>query len=120
LGFIKALYILMLDLHVFGMDNNEKEAAFFGFTKSMRTGFFTAILGFSFVLNVYLFSEIKDLQIDKVQMQEKLYERVIETLRPTVQKMNNVADKVDTVADQASNAASKVDSVSNLIIDKNK
>lgn len=110
----------MLDLHAFGMDNNEKEAAYFGFTKSMRTGFFTAILGFSFALNVYLLTKIEDLQVDKVELQEKLYERVIESLKPTVQKMNSVTDKVDTVADQASSAASKVDSVSNLIIDKNK
>lgn len=102
------------------MDNNEKEAHFFGITKTMRTGFFTAILGFSLATNVYFFKASQDDAAEKLQMQEKLYERVIMTLSPTVKKMNNVADKVDTVADQASDAANKVDSVSNLIINKNK
>lgn len=106
------------------MDNNQIEADFFGITKKLRTGFFTAILGLSLSANAYFFysslKSAKEESKEKLEMQEKLYERVIETLRPTVQKMNNVADKVDTVADQASNAASKVDSVSNLIIDKNK
>lgn len=61
------------------MDNNLQEANFFGITKSMRTGFFTAILGFSLISNIYLYNEVQKKNEKLFSSQEKMYERIIET-----------------------------------------
>ena len=102
------------------MNNNEQEANFFGMTKSLRQGFFTAILGLSLAVNVFFYIDNKRTDKEKLEMQEKMYERVIQSLAPTVNKMNNAVEKVDTAVINVSNSALKVDSVTNMIINKNK
>jgi hypothetical protein len=86
----------------------EKEFKDFGITGKLRTGLVTGIMGIMLTAIIILFNKVNSLQDDKVKMQDRLYNQMMEELKnrvePAVEKVNQAATKVDS-------AAVKVDSV---------
>jgi hypothetical protein len=106
------------------VDANENELSVWGFTKGLRTGLITFILALLITAVIYLYvdkaksearAEEKQRlsEAQKLQMQKELYEQMIEYLKPTKDRMNTVADKVDTAVTRAINSADRVDSLTN-------
>ena len=97
-------------------DSNERELTTYGFTKSMRTGLITSLLGLMIGAIVYLFFAFKSSEKEKQAMQKDLYEkmlqRVDEKMKQPLGAINDVIGKVDTAAHKATEAANKVDSIS--------
>jgi hypothetical protein len=102
-------------------DANEKELTTWGFTKGFRTGLITFILALQTSAIVYLYidkgqveKEKSQTEKEKFESQARLYEQMIEYLRPTKDRMENMVQKVDTVATIVLASANKVDSISNV------
>jgi hypothetical protein len=102
------------------VDANEKELSVWGFAGGLRTGLITFILALLIMSNIYLYidraradKEKALSEAEKLILQEKLYERMIQYIKPTTDRMNTVADKVDTAATRAINSANAVDSITN-------
>ncbi|MBE7178183.1 MAG: hypothetical protein INR69_17405 [Mucilaginibacter polytrichastri] len=76
-------------------------------TDKLRRGVITTIIGVLIVSNFTLLGIVINLNGKIQDVQEKLYERVIDEMRPTVQKWNNVAEKVDGVATRVDSVAIK-------------
>ena len=96
------------------MDANEKELTTWGFTKGFRTGFITFILALQTTAIVFLYIDNSQSKDNELMRQEKLYEKMIDYMKPTKDKMESVADKVDTAASRAIQVSNKVDSLSNI------
>lgn len=95
------------------MDANEKELTTWGFTKGFRTGLITFILALQTTAIVYLFVAFSRSEREKQQLQAKLYDKMIDYIRPTRDKMEKAADTVVTAATRAIEVSQKVDSISN-------
>lgn len=80
-----------------------------GLTDRLRTGFVTAIIAMLLCAVIYLFILVIKLQNQKEEMQAKLYEQMIDYLRPTKDRLNNVADKADTAATRVIEAAKSIE-----------
>lgn len=93
----------------------EKEFNVFGFTRSLRRGLIVALISIQMVAIAYLYLDKSRSEAKERARMEKQYDELLERVLPTVKRMNEVATKVDTVADRAGAAASKVDSISNAI-----
>jgi len=108
-------------------DNNEKELTTWGFTKGMRTGLITFLLGSMMAAIVFLFVDGKksdrQSEKDKIAIQKELYEKMIQMMdkkmEQPVKAINDVVKKVDTAAGKAIAASITVDSLSTQYI-KNK
>lgn len=98
-------------------NENEKELDTWGFTKGLRTGLITFILGSMMCAIVYLFFQYSSSEKESKLMQKELYEkmlqRVDEKMEQPVKAINDVVSKVDTAAQKATAAAGKVDSLAN-------
>lgn len=100
------------------IDPNEKELTVWGFAGGLRTGLITFILALLIMSNIYLYidraradKEKALSEADKLKMQEKLYEQMIEYIKPANDRMNNVVNKVETAASKAITTSEKVDSL---------
>ncbi|MNL62257.1 hypothetical protein D3C87_1862630 [compost metagenome] len=62
---------------------------------------------------VYLFILVVKLQNQKEEMQAKLYEKMIDYLQPTKERLNNVADKADTAAERVIEATRVIEEKNN-------
>jgi hypothetical protein len=93
----------------------EKEFKDFGITGKLRTGFVTAIMAIMLGAIGWLAKVVLDIQEDRLKMQDRLYNQMIEEVKsrvePAVEKVNQAATKVDS-------AAVKVDSVAQQQKDK--
>lgn len=93
----------------------EKEFNVFGFTRSLRRGLVVTLISIQMVAIVYLYADKSRAEEREKARMEKQYDELLKRVLPTVNRMNEVAEKVDTVADRAGAAALKVDSISNAI-----
>ena len=92
-------------------DANEKELSVFGFAKGMRAGLITFILSLQTIAIIYLFIALSKSESQKQELQAKLYEKMIDFIRPTRDKMDEAVDKVNRVTDQVSETAQFTDSL---------
>ncbi len=93
------------------LDPNEKELTTWGIAGGFRTGFITFFLALLTMAVVTLFAMFVDLQRDRVKDKDKQIEELKEYLKPTTERMNNVANKVDTAATRVITTSDKVDSL---------
>lgn len=98
-------------------DANEKELTVFGFAKGMRAGFVTFIMSMEAIAIIYLFIAFRQSETDKQQLQAKLYEKMIDYIRPTRDKLEEAAKKVDTAVVKVNNSVELTDSLNNSLID---
>ncbi|WP_285055133.1 hypothetical protein [Pedobacter ginsengisoli] len=94
------------------MDANEKELTTWGITKGLRTGFITFLFALQMSAIITLFVLYYRSEREKNELQAKLYEKMIDYLRPTRDKMENAADTVVTAATKVIEVSQKVDSLS--------
>ena len=94
-------------------DANEKELSVFGFAKGMRAGLITFILSLQTVAIVYLFIALSKSNSEKQELQAKLYEKMIDFIRPTRDKMEETIKRVDTAVVKVTETALATDSLNN-------
>lgn len=87
-------------------NKNEQELKTFGFTGSLRTGFITGIIGLLISAIVYLFMDNKRLNEQNLEIQEKLYERMIPVVRKEVKQ--EVKEQVSPIAESVDTTTNKV------------
>ncbi|WP_316743431.1 hypothetical protein [Pedobacter antarcticus] len=97
---------------------NDKELTVFGFSKGMRAGLVTFIMAIEAIGLVYLFFAYQKSEADNRKNQQRIYEQMIDYMKPARDQMYNAASKVDTAATRAIAASDKVDSVSTYIMQK--
>lgn len=77
---------------------NEREFKAFGFiTSKMRSGFLTAVVSLQAIAIVWLFTLLMEAKRDNERMQSKLYEKMINYLKPPVEHLNQAATRVDSL-----------------------
>jgi len=105
------------------LDANDKELTVWGFAKGMRTGLMTFFLAAQMMAIIYLYvdraradKEKAMSEAEKLIIQGKLYEQMIEYIKPTRDKMDGAAEKVDKAATVAIAASAKMDSLSTPLL----
>ncbi len=101
-------------------DANEKELTTWGFTKGFRTGLITFILALQTSAIIYLYIDKGNSDKKTIDTQAKLYQQMIDYMRPTKERMDNVVEKVDTAATRVLEVSNKVDSGLNNTVIKRK
>jgi len=94
-------------------DANDKEMTVFGLAKGMRGGLITFIMAGQWIAIVVLFYLVIGAKDDKADSQAAVYEKMIEYIKPTKEKMNQAAEKVII-------SSNNLDSATNYIIEKQK
>ncbi|MFD2163671.1 hypothetical protein ACFSJU_14775 [Paradesertivirga mongoliensis] len=91
----------------------ENEFNVFHIPKWLRSGIMIGFLSISLISNWFLYNKVDRLYTEKDKMQEKLYEKMIDYVNPTLQKMDRASNK-------AEETTVRVDSALNSISQQNK
>ena len=84
----------------------EKELKMFGFTGKLRTGLITGIMGIMLAGIVWLAKMVIDLQNDRLNDKDVMYERIIKEVdkrnkQEITEQIKPIAEKVDTISQKA-------------------
>jgi len=90
------------------IDANDKELTVFGFAKGYRAGLITFMLAAQSIAIVSLFFLVVESKNQNQILQAKLYEKMIEYMKPTKDKMNKAADKVITSSENLDSVSTKL------------
>lgn len=97
----------------------DEEFNTFGITKTLRKGLVIGIISILFVVIVYLFYALQNTTKAQINLQEKMYERLLEqqnrTLQGPVNRMNNAAKRTDEVVSKVDSVANNTDSLNNVL-----
>lgn len=89
-----------------------------GLTNNLRTGFVTAIIAIQFCAIVYLFIAFTEAKNERSELQAKLYQQMIDYLKPTKDKLEESAENVNQVVEKAKTSLVISDSLNTQALKK--